>query len=91
MWEEKIVNKVDKRTKSVLIFEDVLKVHSMRIDQRDESKVLELLDFNIYYNESNNIEIELLFSNDATIKLETEVINSRLEDQGESWYIKNEK
>ena len=91
MWEEKIVNKVDKRTKSVLVFEDVLSVHSMKINQRDESKVLELLDFNFYYNKSKNIEIELLFNNDATIKLETEIINSRLEDQGKSWNIKYKK
>ena len=34
-----------------------------------------------------DIEIELLFNNDATIKLETEVVQAKLEDQGESWTV----
>ena len=87
MWEEKIVNKTNNRTKAVLVFEDVLAVNSKNIDQMDKDKVLELLTFNFYYNKSKNIEIELLFNNDATIKLETEVVQAKLEDQGESWTV----
>ncbi len=87
MWEEKIVNKTNNRTKAVLVFEDVLAVYSKNIDQMDKAKVLELLTFNFYYNKSKNIEIELLFNNDATIKLETEVVQAKLEDQGESWTV----
>ena len=87
MWEEKIVNKTNNRTKAVLVFEDVLAVHSKNIDQMDKAKVLELLTFNFYYNKSKNIEIQLLFNNDATIKLETEVVQAKLEDQGESWTV----
>ena len=87
MWEEKIVNKTNNRTKAVLVFEDVLAVHSRNIDQMNKTKVLELLTFNFYYNKSKNIEIELLFNNDATIKLETEVVQAKLEDQGEPWAV----
>ena len=87
MWEEKIVNKTNNRTKAVLVFEDVLAVHSRNIDQMNKTKVLELLTFNFYNNKSKNIEIELLFNNDATIKLETEVVQAKLEDQGESWIV----
>ena len=87
MWEEKIVNKTNNRTKAVLVFEDVLAAHSRNIDQMNKTKVLELLTFNFYYNKSKNIEIELLFNNDATIKLETEVVQAKLEDQGESWTV----
>ena len=87
MWEEKIVNKTNNRTKAVLVFEDVLAVHSRNIDQMNKTKVLELLTFNFYYNKSKNIEIELLFNNDATIKLETEVVQAKLEDQGDSWAV----
>ena len=87
MWEEKIVNKTNNRTKAILVFEDVLAVHSKNIDQMDKAKVLELLTFNFYNNKSKNIEIELLFNNDATIKLETEVVQAKLEDQGESWTV----
>ena len=78
MWEEKIVNKTNNRTKAVLVFEDVLAVHSRNIDQMNKTKVLELLTFNYYNNKSKNIEIELLFNNDATIKLETEVVQACL-------------
>ena len=87
MWEEKIVNKTNNRTKAVLVFEDVLAVHSRNIDQMNKTKVLELLTFNFYNNKSKNIEIELLFNNDATIKLETEVVQVKLEDQGDSWTV----
>ena len=89
MWEEKVISKINMRIKAVLLFKDVLAVHSKNIDQRDKSKVLELLTFNFFYNKSKNIEIELLFNNDAIIKLETEIINSKLEDQGKPWDVKN--
>ena len=85
MWEEKIVNKVNQRIKSVLCFEDVISVYSKNIDQLNKSKKLELLTFNYYPNKSKNIEIELLFKNDAIIKLETEIIRCKLDDQGNPW------
>ena len=87
MWEEKIVNKVDQRIKAVLSFEDVLSVYSKNIDQLNKNKTLELVTFNYYPNNSKNIEIELLFKNDAIIKLETEIIRCKLEDQGEPWNL----
>ena len=87
MWEEKIINKTNNRTKAILVFEDVLAVHSRNIDQMDKTRVLELLMFNFYENKSKNVEIELLFNNDATIKLETEVVQAKLEDQGEPWAV----
>ena len=89
MWEEKIVNKVNLRTKAVLLFEDVLSAYSKNIDQSDKKKTIELVTFNSYPNKSKNMEIELLFKNDATIKLETEIIKCKLEDQGKPWSIKN--
>ncbi len=87
MWEEKIINKTNNRTKAVLVFENVLAVHSRNIDQMDKDKVLELLTFNFYHNKAKNIEIELLFNSEATIKLETEVVQAKLEDQGEPWIV----
>ena len=89
MWEEKIVNKVNKRTKAVLVFEDVLSAFSKNIDQNDKTKTIELVTFNFYPNKLRNFEIELLFKNDATIKLETEIIKCKLEDQGDPWAVEN--
>ena len=37
MWEEKIINKENKRVKAVLVFEDVLSVFSKNIDQMNKS------------------------------------------------------
>ena len=91
MWEEKIVNKVDQRIKAVLSFEDVLSVYSKNIDQLNKNKTLELVTFNYYPNNSKNIEIELLFKNDAIIKLETEIIRCKLEDQGRPWNIEKNR
>ena len=88
MWEEKIVNKVNKRTKAVLVFEDVLSAYAKNIDQNDKTKTIELVTFNFYPNKSKNIEIELLFKNDAIIKLETEIIKCKLQDQGKPWSVK---
>ena len=85
MMVEQIVNKVNQRIKSVLCFEDVISVYSKNIDQLNKSKKLELLTFNYYPNKSKNIEIELLFKNDAIIKLETEIIRCKLDDQGNPW------
>ena len=55
-----------------------------KVDQRIKA-VLSFEDVLSVY--SKNIEIELLFKNDAIIKLETEIIRCKLEDQGEPWNI----
>jgi hypothetical protein len=90
MWEEQAINKINLRTKAVLFFEEVLSVTSKNIDQTDKKNVLKLLDFNYYTNKNKNLEIELLFKNDATIKIETELVKCKLEDRGEPWSIKKE-
>ena len=87
MWEEKILNKTNNRIKAVLVFENVLGVHSRNIDQMNKTEVFELKTINFYQNKSKNIEIELHFNSDATIKLETEVVQAKLEDQGEAWTV----
>ena len=88
MWEEKIINKENKRVKAVLVFEDVLSVFSKNIDQMNKSNTLELMTFNYFPTKTKNIEIQLLFKNDAIIKLETEIIKCKLQDQGKPWSIK---
>ena len=88
MWEEKIINKENKRVKAVLVFEDVLSVFSKNIDQMNKSNTLELITFNYFPTKTKNIEIQLLFKNDAIIKLETEIIKCKLQDQGKPWSVK---
>ena len=88
MREEKIINKENKRVKAVLVFEDVLSVFSKNIDQMNKSNTLELMTFNYFPTKTKNIEIQLLFKNDAIIKLETEIIKCKLQDQGKPWSVK---
>ena len=88
MWEEKIINKENKRVKAVLVFEDVFSVFSKNIDQMNKSNTLELMTFNYFPTKTKNIEIQLLFKNDAIIKLETEIIKCKLQDQGKPWSVK---
>ena len=88
MWEEKIINKENKRVKAVLVFEDVLSVFSKNIDQMNKSNTLELMTFNYFPTKTKNIEIQLHFKNDAIIKLETEIIKCKLQDQGKPWSVK---
>ena len=87
-WEEKIINKENKRVKAVLVVEDVLSVFSKNIDQMNKSNTLELMTFNYFPTKTKNIEIQLLFKNDAIIKLETEIIKCKLQDQGKPWSVK---
>ena len=88
MWAEKIINKENKRVKAGLVFEDVLSVFSKNIDQMNKSNTLELMTFNYFPTKTKNIEIQLLFKNDAIIKLETEIIKCKLQDQGKPWSVK---
>ena len=88
MWEEKIINKENKRVKAVLVFEDVLSVFSKNIDQMNKSNTLELMTFNYFPTKTKNIEIQLLFKNDAIIKLEPEIIKCKLQDQGKPVSVK---
>ena len=61
MWEEKIINKENKRVKAVLVYEDVLSVFSKNIDQMNKSNTLELMTFNYFPTKSKNIEISPIF------------------------------
>ena len=52
-----------------------------------DPRVLLIDDYGIFFDK--NMEIELLFKNDAIIKLETEIIKCKLEDQGKPWLVEN--
>ena len=55
MWEEKIINKENKRVKAVLVFEDVLSGFSKNIDQMNKSNTLELMTFNYFPTKTKTI------------------------------------
>ncbi len=90
MWEdaEKGFLRDNKRVRSALKFNDVLSVKSKNIDKKDKELVLEFLTMQISKNKIGNYIIGLIFSGNITISIETEAIDSTLEDFSDSWTTK---
>ena len=91
MWEdvEKGVFRKNKRIRTVLKFENVLKVHAKNINQLKKDKFLDFLTIETNKMPDNNYEMKILFAGDLIIKITSEVIEVTLDDQGEAWETKN--
>ncbi len=91
MWEdvEKGVFRKNKRIRTVLKFDNVLKVNSKNISQLGKDKFLDFLAIETNQMPDNNYEMKLIFSGDAIIKVIAEVIEVTLDDQGAPWDTKN--
>ena len=91
MWEdvEKGVFRKNKRIRTVLKFENVLKVVSKNINQQKKDNFLDFLAIETIKMPDNNYEMKITFSGDSIIKIIAEVIEVTLDDQGEAWETKN--
>ena len=91
MWEdvEKGVFRKNKRIRTVLKFENVLKVYSKNINQSKKDKFLDFLAIETSKMPDNNYEMKIVFAGDSIIKVLSEVIEVTLDDQGEPWDTKN--
>ena len=91
MWEdvEKGVFRKNKRIRTILKFENVMKVNSKNINQVNKDKFLDFLTIETNLMTDNNYEMKILFSGDSIIKVISEVIEVTLDDQGEAWDTKN--
>ena len=91
MWEdvEKGVFRKNKRIRTVLKFENVIKVISKNINQSKKDKFLDFLTIETIQMPDNNYEMKLVFSGNSMIKVISEVIDVTLDDQGEAWDTKN--
>ena len=77
----KIENKNDgRKINSICRVDNVSKVKSKNIDQKNQDLTLELLAID-YLKNKENFEINLIFKNNAHIALSTEIIDITLEDQ----------
>ena len=90
MWEdvEKGVLRKNKRVRTVVKFENVLNVSSKNINQNDEERFLDFLTIETKQIPDKSYEIKLIFSGDAVIKINAEVIEVTIDDQGKSWETK---
>ena len=73
-------DKDNKEINSICRVDNVSKVKSKNIDQKDHNLTLELLAID-YLKNKETFEINLIFKNNAHIALSTEVIDVTLEDQ----------
>ena len=91
MWEdvEKGVFRKNKRIRTVLKFENIIKVKSRNIDQAGKDKFLDFLTIETKQMVDNNYEMKILFAGDSIIKIIAEAIEVTLDDQGEAWDTKN--
>ena len=91
MWEdvEKGVFRKSKRIRSILKFENVIKVHSRNINQTKKDKFLDFLTIETNQMPDNNYEMKIVFAGDLIIKVICEVIEITLDDQGSAWDTKN--
>ena len=91
MWEdvEKGVFRKNKRIRTVLKFENVLKVFSKNINQKKKDNFLDFLAIETIKMPDNNYEMKITFAGDSIIRVIAEVIEVTLDDQGEAWDTKN--
>ena len=90
MWEsvEKDTYNKNKRIRCAIKFEDVLKVKSKRINQKNKNKNLECLAIKCNEVLNKNYHINFFFSGGGVISLITESIEVVMNDLGESWNVK---
>ena len=87
MWEdvEKGVFRKNKRIRTILKFENVMKVLSRNINQLKKDKFLDFLAIETNITPDKNYEMKIIFAGDAVIRVISEVIEVTLDDQGEAW------
>jgi hypothetical protein len=91
MWEdvEKGVFRKNKRIRTILKFDNILKVNSKNINQSKKDTFLDFLAIESNQMPDNNYEMKITFAGDSVIKIISEVIEVTLDDQGEAWDTKN--
>ena len=91
MWEdvEKGVFRKNKRIRTILKFDNVLKILSKNISQLSKNKFLDFLAIETNVTPDNNYEMRIIFAGDSIIKVISEVIEVTLDDQGEAWDTKS--
>ena len=91
MWEdvEKGVFRKNKRIRTILKFDNVLKVVSKNINQLKKDNFLDFLTIETNKMPDKNYEMKIVFAGDSIVRVITEVIEVTLDDQGEAWDTKN--
>ena len=91
MWEdvEKGIYRQNKRIRSAIKFEGILKVKSKKINQKNKNKRLECLAIKCNEILGKNYEVIFFFSGGGIITLIAEFIEVLMRDLGVSWNVKH--
>ena len=91
MWEdvEKGVFRKNKRIRTILKFENVIKVSSKNIKLNDNEIFLDFLAIETKQMPDKTHEMNLIFSGNSVVRIIAEVIEVSLDDQGEPWNTKS--
>ena len=90
MWEdaEKGVFRQNKRIRCAVKFEEVIKVKSKNINQKNKNKPLECLAINCSSIFDETYKIRIFFAGSSIITIIAEAIEVTLHDLGKPWYVK---
>ena len=91
MWEdvEKEVFRQNKRIRSAVKFDEVIKVESRNINQKNKNKLLECLAIKCSSAFDKTYKIKIFFAGDSIITITSEVIEVTLHDLGKPWQVKH--
>ena len=91
MWEdaEKGAFRQSKRIRCAIKFDEVLKVKSKKINQKNKNRLLECLAIKCNEISSNNYEIKILFAGESVITLVVDFIEVIMHDLGQAWNVKH--
>ena len=91
MWEnvEKGVFRQNKRIRCAVKFEEVIKVESKNINQKNKIKPLEFLAIKCSSIFDETYKINIFFAGNSVITITSEVMDCALQDLGQPWHVKH--
>ncbi len=91
MWEdaEKIDSRKNKRIRCAVKFEEVTKVESININQKNKNKPMECLAIECSASNDQTYKTMIFFAGNGIIALISETIEIVLQDLGKSWSTKH--
>ena len=91
MWEdvEKGIFRQNKRIRCAVKFEEVIKVKSKNINQKNKNKPLECLAIKCSSIFDKTYKIKIFFAGNSIITIISEVIEVALHDLGKPWNVKH--
>ena len=91
MWKdaEKIDSRKNKRIRCAVKFEEVIKVESININQKNKNKPMECLAIECSASNDQTYKTMIFFAGNGIIALISETIEIVLQDLGKSWSTKH--